>query len=86
MMYVLNSLSIFEILSSEFSKNTDKSVYLEALLSDSHDSRCRLRTHYNDDLYHIRHFHYAATEDMVKFSYNIVMIPDLAKGQFRIMI
>ena len=34
MMYVLNSSSFqyFEILWSEFSKNTDKSVYLEALL------------------------------------------------------
>ena len=27
-----------------------------------------LEHHYNDDLYHIHHFHYAATEDMVKFS------------------
>ena len=32
------------------------------------DSRCRLCTRYNDNFYHIHHFHYAATEDMVKFS------------------
>ena len=39
-----------------------------ALIRDA--MRCILWTHYNDDLYHIHHFHYAAaTEDMVKFSY-----------------
>ena len=32
------------------------------------DTRCRLCTHYSDYLYHIHHFHSAATEDMVKFS------------------
>ena len=32
------------------------------------DSQCRLCTYHNDDLYHICHFHQAATEDMIKFA------------------
>ncbi len=33
------------------------------------DKASRLCTHYNDGRYHIHHFHYAATEDMIKFLY-----------------
>ena len=49
----------------------------EAILSQT-AAQCRLCTHYNDNLYHdhIHHFHYAATEDMVKFSKEMKFFKD----------